>query len=394
MTTTHHEQEAAESLRRLFTARAGESPAVEDLAGVAMARAKRSNRHRASLGGLALALTFVLGLGGVVAWRNATTDYQQPAEPRAGAAAPIRFDGDAVQAPIDGGTAPLKVDVVEGDQLYDATAGKWRDLGLGGADATVVRTPLGWVAGAGTTVQLLRTDGRTIPLAEAAEGWAVNADGTEIAVVRGATIQLDRLTRDGLQAIASSALPAGYTPIGFLSTAVLVASADRARFGVWWRDGSFQLAPAMSQLYGSFQADTFGLVQGSPGRPCLVHVSVGSGQFNKEAPAGCHEILDRAGRRAAVSRNGRNLAAAFDGGLWIINLDRSLTAAAINAAAPPAWIASCASDRDATPVWQDDSTVLTTSRGRLIACGIDGLQRTVELPEGVPATGSLVPISR
>ncbi|NUT33152.1 MAG: hypothetical protein HOV79_08770 [Hamadaea sp.] len=393
MTAVRQEQEAAESLRLLFAARAGEGPAVEDLAGVALVRARRTSRRRATIGVLALAMTFVLGLGGTIAWRNATAT-QRPVEPVSGAAAPIRFDGTMQQGPLDVGTAPLKVDIVDGDRLYDATAGKWRELGLSGADATVVRTSLGWVAGGGTTVQLLRTDGRTIPLADAVDGWAVNVDGTEIAVTRGATIQLGLLGREGLQPIASSTLPAGYAPIGFLSTAVLVASADRSRYGVWWRDGRFELATGVTQLYESFQSDSFGLVHGSTGRPCLVQVSVGSGSLHKEAAAGCHEILDGAARRTATSRNGRNLAAAFDGGLWIINLDRSLTAAAINAAAPPAWIASCASDPDATPVWQDESTVLTTSRGRVIACGVDGYQRIVDLPDGVPATGALVPIRR
>jgi hypothetical protein len=77
--------------------------------------------------------------------------------------------------------------------------------------------------------------------------------------------------------------------------------------------------------------------------------------------------------------------------MWIINLARSVTASAANPSAPPVWVATCASDGDATPVWQDASTVITSAHGALVSCGVDGVQRDVQLPRDVNASARLVP---
>jgi hypothetical protein len=388
------EAEATQALRELFAAQARQVPVVDDLSGVAVLRARRLARRRASIGGLAVTVAFALGLGGVISWHDWTSPREGQEGPAGAAAAKVEFEADTAQAPVNTGTAPLQVDLVVGDQLYDATAGRWRELGSGGDQVSVVRTELGWLVGDATALRLLRADGTELPLLDEVDGWVVSADGTEVAAVRGTTLQLDRLTHDGLQGVTSSQIPAGQVPVGFLATSVLLTTADRARFGVWDRNGSFREIDGLSQVYGSFQADSFAVVPGSPGRPCLVRVSVGGGKFHRDGAAGCHEILEEGMQHAAVSPNGQNLATPFDGGLWIINLARSVEEAASNGAANPVWVAACASDADAAPVWQDDTTVVTKSRGSLVACGVDGSQRSVQLPKGVPADGRLVPIRR
>jgi hypothetical protein len=388
------EAEASQALRELFAAQARKVPVVDDLSGVALLRAKRIARRRASIGGLAVTVAFALGLGGVVSWQHWTTpETGQDAPGISGVAGgKVEFDADAAQAPVTSGTAPLQVDLVVGDRLYDATAGKWRPLPSGNDEVSIVRTQLGWLVGYATSLHLLRTDGTDVPLLDELDGWTVSADGSEVAAVRGTTLLLNRLTRDGLQQVTSSEVPAGHVPIGFLATSVLMATPDRSRFGVWQRDGSFREADGLSQIYGSFQADSFAVVPGSSGRPCLIRVSVGGGQFHRDGAAGCHEVLEQGMDRAAVSPNGQDLATPFDGGLWIINLARSVAEAGANGAANPVWVAACASDPDASPVWQDDATVVTRSRGSLLACGVDGSQRAVQLPAGVPESGRLVPI--
>ncbi|NUO55263.1 MAG: hypothetical protein HOV78_01265 [Hamadaea sp.] len=391
MKSAPSETEATRALREMFAAQAREVPVAQDLSGVTVRRARKLARRRAALGGLAATVAFVLTITGIGVWRQWTAPVEQ--SDLAGSSGRVEFEADAHQVPMGSGTAPLMVDLVLGNRLYDATNGTWRDL-KGGTDSGVVRTQSGWLVGGSTTLRLLRTDGSQVPLADAVDGWAVSADGSEVAVVRGETLQLDRLGRDGLQNLVTGAIPAGWRPIGFLATAVLLTSSDRSQFAVWRRDGTFDKADGLTQVYPSFQSDTFAVVPGSVGRPCLVRVSVSSGHLEREDAAGCHEFLERGAAHAVVSPNGQNLATPFDGGLWIINLARSVTAASANGAAAPVWIAACASDADAVPVWQDDATVITTFRGDLVACAVDGTQRAVQAPQGVPSGGRLVTIKR
>ncbi|MEV6966409.1 hypothetical protein AB0M47_14960 [Hamadaea sp. NPDC051192] len=392
MSRAPSETEATQALREMFAAEAREVPVVQDLSGVTVRRARKLARRRFTVGGLAVTVAFVLTVAGIGVWRQWTTPVEQ--SDAAGSTGRVEFESDAQQqVPLGTGTAPLMVDFTVGNRLYDATNGSWRDL-KGDAGSGVVRTNVGWLVGGATTVRLLRTDGTQVPLADAIDGWAVSADGSELAVVRGQTLQLNRLGSTGLQALASGPIPAGWRPIGFLATAVLLATTNRDQFAIWRRDGTFDRAAGLSEVYPSFQSDTFAVVPGSVGRPCLIRVSVSSGRLEREDAAGCHEFLERGATHAVVSPNGQNLATPFDGGLWVINLDRSVTAAAANGAAAPVWIAACASDADAVPVWQDDATVVTTFRGDLVACGVDGTQRTVQMPAGVSSGGRLVTIKR
>jgi hypothetical protein len=41
-------------------------------------------------------------------------------------------------------------------------------------------------------------------------------------------------------------------------------------------------------------------------------------------------------------------------------------------------------------VWQDATTVVTSAHGSVVSCGVDGVQRPVVMPKGVPATVRLV----
>jgi len=394
MSSAPSETEATQALREMFRAQASDVPAGPDLSGVTVRRARKVARRRAAIGGLAVTVAFALTVGGVGVWRQwATPETGQDQDIAGVAGGKVEFEADDRQAPVVTGTAPLTMDVVVGNRLYDSTSGNWRDL-VGDVDpAGVVRTPKGWLVGGTSKLRLLRTDGSLLPLLDAVDGWTASADGAEVAYVRGETLQLAKLGRDGLQPTINDTIAPGWTPIGFLATAVLLTNADRSQYAVWWRDGTFDQA-GFSQVYPSAQADSFAVMPGSVGRPCLVRVSVGSGRLESAGAAGCNEVLERGAERSVASPNGQNLATPFDGGLWIINLARSVSAAAANGAASPVWIASCASDADAVPVWQDDSTVITTFHGDLVACGVDGSQRTVELPRGVPSGGKVVSIKR
>ncbi|NUR79634.1 MAG: hypothetical protein HOV77_19960 [Hamadaea sp.] len=391
MTKTSAETEATQALRAMFAAQAQEVSLVQDLSGVTVRRARKLARRRTAIGTLAATVAFVLSVVGIGIWQqwNAPVD-----ETQAALSGRVEFGADDHQVPITTGTAPLMVDLVVGSKLYDATSGTWRDLGSGVDPGSIVRTPAGWLVGGSTTLGLQRADGTRLKLLDAVDGWASSADGSEVAVVRGETLQLDKLTRDGLQPVATGAIAAGWRPIGFLATAVLLAKADRSRYAIWYRDGTFDEVAGLLQVYPSYQSDTFAVVNGSVGRPCLVRVSVSSGRLQRQDAAGCHEFLEQGAAHAVVSPNGQNLATPFDGGLWVINLARSISAVNANGAAAPVWIAACASDADATPVWQDDATVVTTFHGELVACGVDGTQRTVAVPDSVPAGRRLVRIER
>jgi hypothetical protein len=391
------EQDAAKALHELFAARVRQVPIVDDLATVAVLRAGRIARRRALAGGLAVTLAFVLVLGTVVSAQGWWLDDQRgvPAHDVAGPGdSQVTFELEASTVASPPGPVPLKVDMRIGNRLWDATADRWRPLITGEAAATVIRTPLGWLVGDEAGLWLMRIDGSTIPLLPGGRQWAVNPDGTQLATVDGSTLLLETLTKDGLREATSATVPGDQAPIGFLSTSVLLATGDHSRFGMWRPGSTYRSAKGFSQVFSSSQAETFGLARSvTTRRLCLVRVTGGT-ELHTSAVAGCHELLNQGAERAAVSPNGQHLATPFAGGMWIINLSRSVAAYAINPATSPVWVATCASDQSATPVWQDDSTVLTSDRGAIVACGVDGSQRPVELPAGVSAPGSLVPVRR
>jgi hypothetical protein len=222
----------------------------------------------------------------------------------------------------------------------------------------------------------------------------VNADGTRIASVQNDTLALDQITAEGVRTLASTPVPVGETPIGFFASNVLLATPGNKKVGVWSPESPYRDL-AVNYVFPSPQIQTVGLLT-SPGSstPCLAMMSAAGGTVHEVGVAGCHELLAQGVGRAAVSPDGMHLATPFKGGMWIINLARSVAASRANRAAAPVWVTTCASDATATPVWQDTSTVITSSQGTVVACGVDGSQRQVALPAGVPASGTLIPISR
>jgi hypothetical protein len=80
--------------------------------------------------------------------------------------------------------------------------------------------------------------------------------------------------------------------------------------------------------------------------------------------------------------------------MWIIDLDRSVASADKDRKAPPTWVASCSADSTSAPVWVSTDTVVVGANNGYVACGVDGGQRPIALPSGVPGGADLVPIRR
>lgn len=379
-----------DALRKLFAQRAGDvaSP-PDDLARIAIGQARRIGRRRTSIGGVATVLAFALTLGTAVSMRGWWVTDETGGSNGASGHGAVEFDATATQPAIDYSPIMLNVDVVVNNKIYDSSARKW--LSIGGAEpTTVVRVPLGWLAGDPNGIRLVSQDGHVTTVANEAYAWTVSGDGSQIAMVSGTTLSVSDVTGHGGVEVASTTVPAGETPIGFVaSTVVLISSTGTVDA---WRPGGSLDASDLTYAYTSVQNETFGVVA-SPGsgRPCLAKVTAEPDGVHDVAMAGCHDLLAQGIERAAVSPDGKHLAMPFDGGMWIINLARSVTASAANPSARPVWVALCASDGDATPVWQDSSIVITTAHGALVSCGVDGVQRDVELPKDVNASARLVP---
>jgi hypothetical protein len=255
---------------------------------------------------------------------------------------------------------------------------------------TVVRVPLGWLAGDRSGVRLVTYDGTLWPVAPKETAWTVNGDGSRIATVAGNTLSVSSVTGRGAVEVTSTTVPAGETPVGFVASTVVLVSAT-GKIDAWRPGGSLDESD-LTYVYTSGHGQTFGVVA-SPGsgRPCLAKVSAEPAGVRAVAMAGCHDLLAQGIQRGAVSPDGQHLAMSFDSGMWIVNLARSVSASAANPSAAPVWVANCASDGDATPVWQDDTTVVTSAHGALVSCGVDGVQRDVRLPPDINASARLVP---
>jgi hypothetical protein len=386
-----------DALRTLFAQRTNDMPVAPDIATIAVGRARRIARRRLSIGGLAAVLAFALTLGTAVSMRGwwITDENSGRGGGRAGVGGPgpIEFDGLATEQPIDYTPVALRVDVTIDNRIWDSATGKW--LSAGGSDplTDVVRVPLGWLAGDRSGVRLVQYDGTVRPVAAGTISWAVNDDGSQIAMVHDTTLSISQVTGHGAVELKSTTVPAGETPIGFVaSTVVLTSSTGEVDA---WRPGVSLDPSSVRYVYTSKRTATFGVVD-SPGsgRPCLAEVEIGEVGIRQVAIAGCHDLLAQGVGKAAVSPDGQHLATPFDGGLWIVNLDRSVAASAANPSAAPVWVATCASDAGATPVWQDARTVVTSAHGEMVACSIDGIQRPVEMPRGVPASARPVQTRR
>lgn len=380
---------ADDALRNLFTQRAGDVASAPDVATVAVGRARRITRRRTSVGGIAAALAFALTLGTAVSLRGWWLPDDANGTASGSGVGAIEFDALATQQAIDYSPVTLRVDVTLDGRIYDSATGRWLLTG-GQEPVTVVRVPLGWVAGDRTGVRLVTYDGTTWPVASAETAWTVSGDGSRIAMVAGNTLSVSNVTGHGAVEVTSTTVPVGETPIGFVaSTVVLTSSTGKVDA---WRPGGSLDESDLTYVYTSSQGQTFGVVA-SPGsgRPCLAKVSAEPAGVRPIAVAGCHDFLAQGIGHGAVSPDGQHLAMPFDGGMWIINLARSVAASAANPSAPPVWVATCASDADASPVWQDDTTVVTSAHGALVSCGVDGVQRDVRLPKDVNASARLVP---
>lgn len=380
---------ADQALRNLFAQRADDVASAPDIASVAVGRARRISRRRTSIGSVAATLAFALTLGTVVSLRGWwITDENRGATGVAGFGA-VEFDARPTEQPIDYSPVLLRVDVALDDRIYDSAVDKWV-MAENTDPATVVRVPVGWLATDQRGIRLFTPNGTTWPVSDEQARWTVNPDGTQIALVSGTTLSVRTVTKNGAVEAESTTVPTGETPIGFVASTVVLLSAA-GQVDAWRPDGSLDESE-LTYVYSSRSAETFGIMP-SPGsgQPCLVKVATRATGLRTVAMAGCHELLGQGSQRATLSPDGRYLAMPFDGGMWIINLARSVAASAANPSAPPVWEATCAADSDATPVWQDATTVVTTAHGAVIACNIDGVQRDVRLPRDVEATGRLVP---
>lgn len=383
-----------DALRTLFAQRTDDAPVAPDIAAVAVGRARRIARRRMSIGGLAATLAFALTLGTAVSMRGWwVTDENSGGGGHAGGPGQVEFDAQATEQPIDFTPVTLRVDVAVDNRIWDAAAGKWLSTGGTEPATTVVRVPLGWLAGDRSGIRLVQYDGTVRPVATGAIAWTVSGDGSQIAMVQDRTLSVSQVTGHGVVTLKETTVPFGETPIGFVAQTVVLTSATGQIDA--WRPGTSLDQSSVRFVYTSTRAETFGLVD-SPGsgRPCLAAVGASGVGVRQVAMAGCHDLLAQGIGKASVSPDGQHLATPFDGGLWIIDLGRSVAASAANPSSAPIWVATCASDADAAPVWQDDTTVLTSAHGSVVSCGVDGLQRQVRMPQGVPADARLVQTRR
>jgi hypothetical protein len=335
-------------------------------------------------------MAFVLTLGTAVSLRGWWITDENTGTASGNGVGAIEFDSLATQQAIDYSPVTLRVDVTLNGEIYDAATGRWLPTG-GTEPMTVVRVPLGWVAGDKTGVRLVTYDGASWPVASQQTAWTVSGDGSRIAMVAGNSLTISNVTGHGAVEVTSTTVPTGETPIGFVSSTVVLVSST-GKIDAWRPGGSTLDDSDLSYVYTSSQGQTFGVVA-SPGsgRPCLAKVTAEPTGVRPVAMAGCHDLLAQGIEHGTVSPDGKHLAMPFVGGMWIINLARSVAASAANPSAAPVWVATCASDGDATPVWQDDTTVVTSAHGALVSCGVDGVQRDVRLPKDINASARLVP---
>jgi hypothetical protein len=382
---------ADEALRQLFDLRASEVAAAPDIAGLTVARARRISRRRMSIGGIAAVMAFLVTLGTAVSLRGWwLPEGASGASGRSGVAGPgsIDFDAPATRQAYDNSPVNLDIDVVVDNRIFNPTTDRWVAVGDTEPDM-VVRVENGWLAGDSSGIRLVEYNGVAHTLAPAQTAWAVNADGTQIATLNGTTLTVREVTLQEPKVVASTKLPAGEKPVGFVASTVVLMRKD-GTVDAWRPNGSLE-ASDLTYVYSSTTSDTVGLIA-SPGsgRPCLATVSGSVVGFSKVSMAGCNDDFAQSVGHAAVSPNGDYIAVPYDGEMSIIDVSRSVAAFAQNPAAGPVGVATCAADGDATPVWQNPRTVVTSAHGSIIACGVDGLQRDVKLPPDVNGSARLV----
>jgi hypothetical protein len=80
------------------------------------------------------------------------------------------------------------------------------------------------------------------------------------------------------------------------------------------------------------------------------------------------------------------------GGVQLIDLNQARTHLDTEHAALPIISQTCVSSPDAPVVWASANTVVTMGPdSSILACGVDGSRRTVQLPTGVTTGWALVP---
>jgi len=371
-----------DDLRRTFTERVGDAPALNDPAGTAIRRARRIRRHRGLLGGAAATVAVAVLGGGLAAVQDWRLSRPVTAEQAAGDATPVAETTFAIPEPTVEPSLGPRPDVDLYADGYVWTAGGVR-IPVSERETRVTRAyriPLGWVLGGGHDVQLVNTDGSTVRLSVGSR-WVLSSDGTRIAYVVDGSMRVAVLEPGGLVDIATTGVGKETVPLAFAGDQVVIGEVEEngtlARVDRWEPNGLYR--PNWRQqaltVYEAPVGDVVAQVPTALGA-CLVRLAVATDGLRPATDEACGIGVSHTGPPPTVSPDGRWLAVRTPATVAIYDL-RTVFRSPIPAA-------TCGSVVTTDLTWESAGKLLAADGRAAVRCGPDGTVEPVALPSGLP----------
>jgi hypothetical protein len=402
-----------QAIRRTLTSKAaGVRPSRDDPAGIAVARARRVQRRRRTVGLAAVVVATIVATGALI---NGIPG------PGPGTGGPVSLSGmfgdpvverrpDPVEGPlvVDQSVAEqVATDVIgtgaDGGLVLATEDGQIADLDAIGHVTSAHRVGDGWavISGNAGTVRLWWVVPDARPAALLSGMNAVVVEDGQVAWRRGSMMAAAVISSTGRlrQRVNIAAPEGGGDPVGFLGGAVLLGRAEDDGATSWdvWHPSDSGYVPQWTQdvlwVYGTLPGGTtaVGLVSPPPGaqEPCLAKLTVDTGL--RVSPRLCLPDLPGAGA-AAISPGGRWLVGAAEpaapgeppaGPVVVVDLSAAFAQAPDYAASVD--VVGAPTGR---PVWTSADQVLFSTVDGIVRLWpdrvLDGAAEAVEL---MPASG-------
>lgn len=377
-------------LRETFEARAQRSPALDDPAGVAIRRARRTLRRRRA-GSTLAAVVAAMALSGTLVlaqdWRAGMLYGSGPGIGVMNAPGSPAGEPSATPAP---GRRP-GVDLFAKGQVWTVDGGHRAVAEPGWEVVRAFRVPTGWLLGGRTEAVLVDPNGASVVLPLGRQ-WTVSADGSRVAYTADGTLRVATLGREGLREVGSAQMAAGTAPVGFAGERVVVgvfdgtgklAKVDNWQPGQPYRPTWSQRATRVYEVPGD---DLLAQVPPPSGGPaCLTRLAVAAdGGLRGDASAACGiEPAGDSWPAAVISPDGHWLAMPGPSKVDLYDLGTVFSR--------PVVTASCVAPATAGLVWESSSAVLATDGVEVVRCALDGATERARLPADLPPGWRFVP---
>jgi hypothetical protein len=384
-------------LRNTFAHQVSDAPVLDDPASPAIRGARRARGRRHLGAGLASVLALAILSGGMLAVREHW--WQEP--PGTGITSPVVPLPDPVPSdpvPWDGTGAGLEIRVA--NWLWTTDGDRLLLSGSALVDRAY-RTPGGLLYGNASEILLRGNDGAVIELAGGAGHWQVSPDAAWIVLIQDGVAQVAALGSRGLGEPARAEVPDGTVPVTFWGERVVLAGPDGAGFDIWDpADGDY--VPVWTDrivaVFGQVGDDLAVLADRPDGR-CLVLVTAAAGGLHPAEGLGCDLPLpvddgDHGGRHGWLAPGGQWIAVADGDDVLLVEMAAAFhdDARAAAGAAAGAAAVRCPGRASVTPVWWDNTTLLTADAMGAISCHVDGAIERLGLPDRLGTRWAYVPL--